>query len=170
MPRRGLVVSWASVFLTATVALGAWTRAAGWSTNGLQVVPREQLPARGTFWHAFGNMPPLPCPPRDSSAPVYALGNGQYLIGDTLEAWLNAGAARFTLRVTTRPCLFRCAAVAPLRARNGRSTERIRGTVEGCPPRRPPGIFLWAVSRQMAALLCFPLQQTRWNAFVPPMI
>jgi len=28
-------------------------------------------------------MPPLPCPPPNSDAPIYALGNGQYLVGNS---------------------------------------------------------------------------------------
>ena len=56
-------------------------------TNGLQLVPRDQLPRGGTFYFAKGPTghptAPLPCPPHDLDAPIYALTNGHFLIDDT---------------------------------------------------------------------------------------
>lgn len=55
-------------------------------TQGLELVPRDQLPRFGTFWvkESSGLTAPLPCPPGDMpDAPIYALPNGQFLVDAT---------------------------------------------------------------------------------------
>ena len=54
-------------------------------------VPPDQRPFFGTFWEVRSSLPcigaPLPCPPLDSSTPVYAIGDpaigGQFLVDET---------------------------------------------------------------------------------------
>jgi hypothetical protein len=52
------------------------------NTDGLQPVPRDQLPRTGTFWLASCGAP-LPCPPQNAGDPIYDLGNGQYYADDS---------------------------------------------------------------------------------------
>ena len=56
-------------------------------TQGLEPVAPKLLPKNGTFWlvlpGANGVTAPLPCPPDDTSLPIYQIGNGQFLIDDT---------------------------------------------------------------------------------------
>lgn len=55
--------------------------------QGLQRVPYEQLPFFGTFWEVRNTVPcvlaPLPGPPWDTSSPIYAIADGQFLIDET---------------------------------------------------------------------------------------
>lgn len=55
--------------------------------SGLQEVSREQLPKLGTYWLVYGpdgRGAPLPCPPGDMpDAPIYALGNGKFVVDDS---------------------------------------------------------------------------------------
>lgn len=54
--------------------------------QGLPLVPREELPFYGTFWTVRPSIPcvlaPLPCPPL-ADWPIYAIGNGQFLVDET---------------------------------------------------------------------------------------
>lgn len=56
-------------------------------TSGLQVVPPDQVPQFGNFYLAKSPSgdpwPPLPCPPRDLDVPIYALGNGRFLVDNS---------------------------------------------------------------------------------------
>lgn len=57
----------------------------------LPFVPPDQRPVFGTFWEVRGSLPcltaPLPFPPLDTNAPVYAIGDpvagGQFLVDET---------------------------------------------------------------------------------------
>jgi hypothetical protein len=51
----------------------------------LPLVPPSQWPKYGTFWRAYGGplLAPTPCPPLDSTTPVYALPNGQFLADES---------------------------------------------------------------------------------------
>lgn len=54
-------------------------------TAGLQSVPSDQVPPFGTFWvlDTNGITAPLPCPPAGmSDAPIYDLGDGQFLVDE----------------------------------------------------------------------------------------
>lgn len=52
--------------------------------HGLTQVAREDLPRSGTFWLVMPNgMAPLPCPPNDTSFPVYQIAEGQFLVDAT---------------------------------------------------------------------------------------
>ncbi|MCE0498786.1 MAG: PQQ-binding-like beta-propeller repeat protein [Methylacidiphilales bacterium] len=71
--------------------------------SGQQPLDQSAIPKFGTFWFLVGPYPghpiaPLPCPPADSDAPIYDLGDGQYLIDDSAVDYsqVNAsGAAMF---------------------------------------------------------------------------
>lgn len=57
----------------------------------LPYVPPDQRPVFGTFWEVHSTLPclgaPLPCPPFDTNAPVYSIGDpivgGQFLVDQT---------------------------------------------------------------------------------------
>src|SRR6266540_2699437 len=55
--------------------------------HGLQRVPYEELPFQGTFWEVRNTVPcvlaPLPGPPWDTSLPIYAIADGQFLVDET---------------------------------------------------------------------------------------
>jgi hypothetical protein len=57
------------------------------AAQGLPLVSAQDQPAFGTYWEAYNSLPcltvPLPCPPSDTSAPVYALGGGHFLADET---------------------------------------------------------------------------------------
>ena len=80
--------------------------------QGLQLVPPDQLPRYGTFWvMPPGNnfMPlPYPCPPPDSSWPVWAIADGVFLVDGTVgsQPTLNATlAAHLGVRATPEEAL-----------------------------------------------------------------
>mgnify|MGYP001767454456 CR=1 FL=1 len=56
-------------------------------SQGLPLVPREELPWFGTFWVVRNSVPsiiaPLPCPPLNQSYPVYAITSRQFLVDET---------------------------------------------------------------------------------------
>jgi hypothetical protein len=55
-------------------------------TTGLQPVSPGQLPATGTFWSKGADgqlLPPMPCPPPGLDFPIFDLGNGQFLVGQS---------------------------------------------------------------------------------------
>jgi len=56
--------------------------------QGLSLVPPDQVPPFGTFWMVTpgigGASPaPLPCPPVDTTLPIYAVADGQFLVDAT---------------------------------------------------------------------------------------
>lgn len=56
-------------------------------SQGLPLVPAEQLPFYGTFWIVRNTVPcvlaPSPCPPLDPNVPVYAINSRQFLVDET---------------------------------------------------------------------------------------
>lgn len=70
-----------AIILAALVAIARSTNAQI-DISGLELVPPDQVPATGTFWSATHDWPPVPVPD-DSSLPIYALGNGQYVYDDS---------------------------------------------------------------------------------------
>lgn len=55
-------------------------------SQGLELVAPEDWPRNGTFWLVMlggGIMAPLPCPPQDTSLPVYQIADGQFLVDAT---------------------------------------------------------------------------------------
>ncbi len=53
--------------------------------QGLALVPSDALPDSGTFWLVMPgiNAAPMPCPPKDTSLPIYQIANGQFLVDAT---------------------------------------------------------------------------------------
>jgi hypothetical protein len=53
--------------------------------QGLELVPPDQAPRSGTFWLFMpgGIAAPAPCPPLDSSLPIYVIANQQFLVDET---------------------------------------------------------------------------------------
>ena len=54
--------------------------------QGLPQVAPDALPPFGTFWWAMpggGGAAPMPCPPADSSVPIYQITDGQFLVDQT---------------------------------------------------------------------------------------
>jgi len=56
--------------------------------QGLPLVPPDALPRSGTFWLVMsgidgGVTAPMPCPPKDTSLPIYQIANGQFLVDAT---------------------------------------------------------------------------------------
>jgi hypothetical protein len=54
-------------------------------SQGLQLVPPDQVPAFGTFWWVVpgGAALPTPCPPQDLSGAIYQIADGQFLVDET---------------------------------------------------------------------------------------
>jgi subtilisin-like proprotein convertase family protein/streptogramin lyase len=56
-------------------------------SQGLPLVPREELPWFGTFWVVRNSLPsiiaPLPCPPLNQDHPIYAISSRQFLVDET---------------------------------------------------------------------------------------
>jgi len=66
--------------------------------QGLHFIPPDQVPPWGTFWifSEGGILPgPLPCPPGDASLPIFAIADGQFLVGDAADP-AGANAALLT--------------------------------------------------------------------------
>jgi hypothetical protein len=56
--------------------------------QGLPLLSPDAVPASGTFWLVMpgidgGVTAPMPCPPKDSSLPIYQIANGQFLVDAT---------------------------------------------------------------------------------------
>jgi hypothetical protein len=56
--------------------------------QGLPLLPPDAVPASGTFWLVMsgingGVTAPMPCPPKDTSLPIYQIANGQFLVDAT---------------------------------------------------------------------------------------
>jgi hypothetical protein len=56
--------------------------------QGLPLLPPDAVPASGTFWLIMpgidgGVTAPMPCPPKDTSFPIYQIANGQFLVDAT---------------------------------------------------------------------------------------
>jgi hypothetical protein len=52
--------------------------------QGIDPTPPNQVPKWGTFWMTMPDgrfMAPLPCPPTDTTLPIYSLGNDQFIVG-----------------------------------------------------------------------------------------
>ena len=66
--------------------------------QGLELVPAEKVPRSGTFWlmqpgRGGGIAVPLPCPPTDTSLPIYAIAEGQFLVGSASDGQTKNAAA-----------------------------------------------------------------------------
>src|SRR5262245_29119010 len=76
--KQGIVA--ASVLLLTTAAHS-------FDISGLEPLSPSAVPRAGTFWLMKGPigspMPPYPCLPTNLDAPVYALGDGQFLVDDS---------------------------------------------------------------------------------------
>jgi hypothetical protein len=79
------------------IALLLATSYLGSEAQQLQLVPQDEVPARGTFWFAKSYngkpMPPLPFLPSEEAGPIYVFGKGQYLVDnrdnqDGIPLWL----------------------------------------------------------------------------------
>jgi len=56
--------------------------------QGLSLLSPDAVPASGTFWLVMpgidgGVTAPMPCPPKDTSFPIYQIANGQFLVDAT---------------------------------------------------------------------------------------
>ena len=53
--------------------------------QGLDLIPPATQPRNGTFWYILGSgvAVPFPCPPKDTSLPVYGIVKGQFLVDAT---------------------------------------------------------------------------------------
>jgi hypothetical protein len=56
--------------------------------QGLPLLSPDAVPASGTFWLVMpgingGVTAPMPCPPKDTSLPIYQIANGQFLVDAT---------------------------------------------------------------------------------------
>lgn len=70
-------------------------------SQGLPLVPREELPWFGTFWVVRNSVPsiiaPLPCPPLNQTYPVYAITSRQFLVDETDAPLVLLGSRKTTL-------------------------------------------------------------------------
>ncbi len=70
-------------------------------SQGLPLVPREELPWFGTFWVVRNSVPsiiaPLPCPPLNQSYPIYAITSRQFLVDETDGPLVLLGSRKTTL-------------------------------------------------------------------------
>lgn len=73
-------------------------------SQGLPLVPREELPWFGTFWVVRNSVPsiiaPLPCPPLNQTYPVYAISSRQFLVDETDGPLVLLGNRKATLTST----------------------------------------------------------------------
>jgi hypothetical protein len=90
-------------------------------SQGLHVVPSDQVPRYGTFWTVSPGLgsrviPPFPCPPLDASLPIYAIADRQFLVDGTIgsQVTLNTPQAGRLAAVSTRAAALEAQANAVL--------------------------------------------------------
>ena len=93
-----------ALLLSSTRSLQAQIAVA--ETDEIQLVSHTSVPHSGTFWMAKGPnghpMPPYPgLPPGCSNFPIYALGNGQFVVDDSKGALTPPLAGSSTLNATS---------------------------------------------------------------------
>jgi hypothetical protein len=96
-----LQLQWLAGALALFVAVSSQAQS---ETNGLILVPQDQVPPYGAFWllsngGTNGNSAPAPCPPDDPSEPIFWLGPGQYLVDNSAVA--GDGAGNLLVRLLT---------------------------------------------------------------------